>query len=190
VSEACTTIQQDPSYSCIYSYSHNQHVLQFLIKPLPAQSLIHGLVLLLPPLVCVRARAVWPTNCVFLQQHAAVPVRGAKNQSKQNSNLLIIVTSITHRSTCHACLWSSSATISGLKDGQALMSTRTRPANANMQQFPGRSLLNLNLRPNYQPVRLAGGWWLVLICCERKVLLAGCWWLICSDRKVLLAGGW
>jgi hypothetical protein len=24
-----------------------------------------------------------------------------------------------------------------------------------------------------QPVRLAGGWWLVLICSERKVLLAG-----------------
>jgi hypothetical protein len=28
----------------------------------------------------------------------------------------------------------------------------------------------------------------VLICCERKVLLAGCWWLVCSERKVLLAG--
>jgi hypothetical protein len=25
-----------------------------------------------------------------------------------------------------------------------------------------------------QPVRLAGGWWLVLICSERKVLLADC----------------
>jgi hypothetical protein len=33
------------------------------------------------------------------------------------------------------------------------------------------------------------GWWLVLICSERKVLLAGCWWLVCSERKVLLAGG-
>jgi hypothetical protein len=33
------------------------------------------------------------------------------------------------------------------------------------------------------------GWWLVLICYERKVLLAGCWWLVCSERKVLLAGG-
>jgi hypothetical protein len=31
--------------------------------------------------------------------------------------------------------------------------------------------------------------WLVLICSERKVLLAGCWWLVCSERKVLLAGG-
>jgi hypothetical protein len=30
--------------------------------------------------------------------------------------------------------------------------------------------------------------WLVLICCERKVLMAD-WWLICSKRKVLLAGG-
>jgi hypothetical protein len=26
----------------------------------------------------------------------------------------------------------------------------------------------------------------VLICSERRVLLAGCWWLICSERKVLL----
>jgi hypothetical protein len=33
------------------------------------------------------------------------------------------------------------------------------------------------------------GWWLVLICAERKVLLAGCWWLVYSERKVLLAGG-
>jgi hypothetical protein len=24
---------------------------------------------------------------------------------------------------------------------------------------------------------------------ERKVLLAGYWWLVCSERKVLLAGG-
>jgi hypothetical protein len=31
--------------------------------------------------------------------------------------------------------------------------------------------------------------WLVLVCSERKVLLAGCWWLVCSERKVLLAGG-
>jgi hypothetical protein len=31
--------------------------------------------------------------------------------------------------------------------------------------------------------------WLVLICCERKVLLAGGWWLIGSERKVLLVGG-
>jgi hypothetical protein len=46
--------------------------------------------------------------------------------------------------------------------------------------------------------------WLVLICSERKVLLAGCWWLVCCERKVLwwlisqarekycwlVAGGW
>jgi hypothetical protein len=31
--------------------------------------------------------------------------------------------------------------------------------------------------------------WLVFICSERKVPLAGCWWLVCSERKVLLAGG-
>jgi hypothetical protein len=41
---------------------------------------------------------------------------------------------------------------------------------------------------NPQPVRLAGGWWLVLVCSERKVLMVGCWWLVCSERKVLLAG--
>jgi hypothetical protein len=36
------------------------------------------------------------------------------------------------------------------------------------------------------------GWWLmvlVLVCSERKVLLADCWWLVCSERKILLAGG-
>jgi hypothetical protein len=27
----------------------------------------------------------------------------------------------------------------------------------------------------------------VLVCSERRVLLAGCWWLVCSERKVLLA---
>jgi hypothetical protein len=29
----------------------------------------------------------------------------------------------------------------------------------------------------------------VLICSERNVLLADCWWLVCSEKKVLLAGG-
>jgi hypothetical protein len=33
------------------------------------------------------------------------------------------------------------------------------------------------------------GWWLVMICAERKVLLAGCWWLVYFERKVLLVGG-
>jgi hypothetical protein len=32
-------------------------------------------------------------------------------------------------------------------------------------------------------------WWLVLVCSERKVLLADCWWLVCCESKVLLAGG-
>jgi hypothetical protein len=31
--------------------------------------------------------------------------------------------------------------------------------------------------------------WLVLVCSEIRVLVAGCWWLFCSERKVLLAGG-
>jgi hypothetical protein len=33
------------------------------------------------------------------------------------------------------------------------------------------------------------GWWLVLVCSKRKVLLLGCRWLVCSNRNVLLAGG-
>jgi hypothetical protein len=35
------------------------------------------------------------------------------------------------------------------------------------------------------------GWWLMAGAglSERKVLLAGCWWLICCERKVLLTGG-
>jgi hypothetical protein len=33
------------------------------------------------------------------------------------------------------------------------------------------------LHRNVGLVRLAGGWWLVLICCERKILLGG-WWLV------------
>jgi hypothetical protein len=31
--------------------------------------------------------------------------------------------------------------------------------------------------------------WLLVICSERKVQLAGCWWLVCSEIKVLLDGG-
>jgi hypothetical protein len=34
-----------------------------------------------------------------------------------------------------------------------------------------------------QPVCLAGGWRLVLICSERKVLLADRWWLIVLREK-------
>jgi hypothetical protein len=32
-------------------------------------------------------------------------------------------------------------------------------------------------------VRLAGGWWLRLIYCERKILLAG-WWLVAGTELV------
>jgi hypothetical protein len=28
----------------------------------------------------------------------------------------------------------------------------------------------------------------MLVCSERKVMLADCWWLICYERKVLLVG--
>jgi hypothetical protein len=38
------------------------------------------------------------------------------------------------------------------------------------------------------PIHLAGDWWLVLICFERKIPQRGCWWLICFERKVLLTG--
>jgi hypothetical protein len=34
-----------------------------------------------------------------------------------------------------------------------------------------------------QLVRLAGGWWLRLIYCERKILLAG-WWLMAGAELV------
>jgi hypothetical protein len=39
------------------------------------------------------------------------------------------------------------------------------------------SLLDLRL------VRLAGGWWLVLICYERKILLTD-WWLL-ADAELM-----
>jgi hypothetical protein len=55
---------------------------------------------------------------------------------------------------------------------------------------PAPATLLLGHRWVIQPVRLAGDWWLMLLCSERRVLLAGCWWLVCSERKVLLAGGW
>jgi hypothetical protein len=42
---------------------------------------------------------------------------------------------------------------------------------------------------NARAVALFLGWCLVLVCYERKVLLADCWSLICSERKVLLTGG-
>jgi hypothetical protein len=49
-------------------------------------------------------------------------------------------------------------------------------------------LFAVDWRNEYVPVR-SFGWRLMLVCSERKVLLAGCWWLICSERKALLAGG-
>jgi hypothetical protein len=58
-----------------------------------------------------------------------------------------------------------------------------------MQFFSYFFLLNfISSRPQFATA-CSFGWWLVLICSERKVLLAGCWWLVCSERKVLLAGG-
>jgi hypothetical protein len=35
----------------------------------------------------------------------------------------------------------------------------------------------------YGLIRLAGCWWLVLICSERKILLAG-WWLLAGAELV------
>jgi hypothetical protein len=39
------------------------------------------------------------------------------------------------------------------------------------------------MQGNHGLVRLAGSWWLVLICCERKILLAG-WWLLAGAELV------
>jgi hypothetical protein len=39
------------------------------------------------------------------------------------------------------------------------------------------------------PLARSFGWWQVLICSERKILFAACWWLVCSERKTMLAGG-
>jgi hypothetical protein len=60
--------------------------------------------------------------------------------------------------------------------------------NANVQENR-RRLPFTGIQVIRQHVRLAGGWWLVLVCSERRVLLAGCWWLVCCERKILLAGG-
>jgi hypothetical protein len=46
-----------------------------------------------------------------------------------------------------------------------------------------------HVAPKVRDRTIGIGWWLVLVCSERRVLLAGCWWLVCSERKVLLAGG-
>jgi hypothetical protein len=43
-----------------------------------------------------------------------------------------------------------------------------------------------------QPVRLAGGWWLVLVCSKRRVLLAGSGWLLVAGlfREKSTVGWW
>jgi uncharacterized membrane protein len=49
------------------------------------------------------------------------------------------------------------------------------------------------LGPNVQTVRLAGGWWRVQICSERKVLMTGLfrkkstagWWLISQTNRAV-----
>jgi hypothetical protein len=45
------------------------------------------------------------------------------------------------------------------------------------------ALVRLNLRLRVRLVRLAGDGWLVLICCERKILLAS-WWLLAGAKSV------
>jgi hypothetical protein len=52
--------------------------------------------------------------------------------------------------------------------------------------YGGQHRRPTTMRPGEQPVDLAGGLWPVLICYERKVLLAGCWWPICSDGWFVL----
>jgi hypothetical protein len=36
---------------------------------------------------------------------------------------------------------------------------------------------------NATPAACSFGWWLMLICSERKVPLVGCWWLVCCEKK-------
>jgi hypothetical protein len=47
-------------------------------------------------------------------------------------------------------------------------------------------------RRHLWPVRLAGGWWLVLVCSEIRVLLAGCGWLLVAGSfwEKSTAGWW
>ena len=51
------------------------------------------------------------------------------------------------------------------------------------------TLVMLGVPPLKTQLTLFAVLWLVLICCERKVLLAG-WWLVLvwCERKILLAG--
>jgi hypothetical protein len=45
--------------------------------------------------------------------------------------------------------------------------------------------MNCSININSLFVWLVAGGWFVL---SEKVLLAGCWWLVCCERKILLAG--
>jgi hypothetical protein len=56
--------------------------------------------------------------------------------------------------------------------------------------IPGGHLLLGVIRFSRTRAACSFGWWLVLICSERKVRLADCWWLIGSERKTLLTGDW
>jgi hypothetical protein len=60
-----------------------------------------------------------------------------------------------------------------------------------MRSNRGENASRRHLRNDENFAACSFGWWLMagVVCSERKVLLAGCWWLICSERKVLLAGG-
>jgi hypothetical protein len=61
-------------------------------------------------------------------------------------------------------------------------------SSTNWCYVPVPLLLGHLLPGNNQPVHLAGGWLLALICSERKVMFVGGWWLVCSERKILLVG--
>jgi hypothetical protein len=64
----------------------------------------------------------------------------------------------------------------GYVDHQVAKSSSTTYAfkiNACNLRYKGQFVLD-NVRSTFQPVRLAGGGWLVMVRSERKVLLAGC----------------
>jgi hypothetical protein len=56
---------------------------------------------------------------------------------------------------------------------RGLMQIRTTPIGPSVPRFAGHR--KQAARASRQLVRLAGGWWLVLIYSKRKILLVGCW---------------
>jgi hypothetical protein len=80
----------------------------------------------------------------------------------------------------------------GRRAGRRSGTGRQRRYPSSVRQSPASRWLNARCMQRARSVRLAGGWWLVLICSERRVLLAGCGWLLVADsfREKSTAGWW